>query len=72
MSQKLLRLQDVIEKTRIGRASIYVRMGRGEFPRPMKLSRRTAVWPEDLIDEWIAERREEAYGQPEAEQCPSA
>jgi predicted DNA-binding transcriptional regulator AlpA len=31
-------------------------MEQGRFPRPVKLSERVNVWPDNEVDAWIAER----------------
>lgn len=56
---KLLRMPDLIERGLGSRSSIYARMDRGEFPRPVKIGRING-WPEPeiegLIESLIAER----------------
>jgi prophage regulatory protein len=52
---KLLRLPDLIARGLGSRSSIYVRMERGEFPRPIKIGRING-WPEHEIDAWIEQR----------------
>ena len=55
---RLLRLPEVIERTRLSRSTIYLRMKLKEasFPRPINLGPRTVVWMESEIEEWIEER----------------
>lgn len=53
---RLLRLPAVIERTGLGRDSVY-RLGKaGLFPRPRKLTERSSAWREDEIQEWIDSR----------------
>ena len=52
---KLLRLPDLIARGLGSRSSIYVRMERGEFPRPVKIGRLNG-WLEHEIDAWIEAR----------------
>ncbi len=54
--ERLLRLPDVESLTGLRKSSIYDAMRRGEFPQPVKLSRRAVCWPESRIQSWIAER----------------
>lgn len=54
--RRLLRLPEVEAKVRLRRSSIYALMGRGKFPKAIKLSRRAVCWPEHVIDAWIEER----------------
>ena len=55
-SERLLRLPDVESLTGLRKSSIYDAMRRGEFPQPVKLSRRAVCWPESRIQAWIAQR----------------
>ena len=52
---KLLRLPDLIARGLGSRSSIYLRMDRGEFPKPVKIGRLNG-WPESEIDAWIEAR----------------
>lgn len=54
--ERLLRLPDVESLVGLRKSSIYDAMKRGEFPSPVKLSRRAVCWPASAIDAWIAER----------------
>lgn len=54
--ERLLRLPDVEARVGLRRSSIYDAVKRGEFPAPVKLSRRAVCWPASAIDAWIAER----------------
>ena len=58
MPQDLLRLPQVIQRTGLGRASIYAAIKRGEFPKSIQLSPRSVAWPSGDIDAWIASRIE--------------
>ena len=57
---RLLRLRDVIERTGLARSTIYELMAEDEFPRSVKLGRRTVAWHEADINEWIETRPETA------------
>jgi prophage regulatory protein len=52
----LLRIHQVEERVGLRRSSIYEYIKRGEFPAPLKLSRRYVCWPETAIDKWINDR----------------
>lgn len=54
--ERLLRLPEVESLVGMRKSSIYGAMRRGEFPAPVKLSRRAVCWPASAIDAWIAER----------------
>ena len=52
---RLLRLPQVIERTGLGRSSIYERVAAGTFPRAVELGASRA-WLESEVDAWIAAR----------------
>lgn len=52
----IIRMPQLVEKTRISRAHVYNLIGRGEFPRPIRLGRRAVGWREDEIEAWLASR----------------
>ncbi len=54
--ERLLRLPDVEALTGLRKSSIYDAMRRGEFPHPVKLSRRAVCWPLSSVQSWIADR----------------
>lgn len=54
--ERLLRLPEVESMVGLRKSSIYDAMKRGEFPAPVKLSRRAVCWPASAIDRWISER----------------
>ncbi len=63
--RRILRLPATIEKTGLGRDSIY-RLGRDResgFPKPVKLSERASGWFEDELDTWLAKRAAERDAQ---------
>ncbi|HLS81310.1 MAG TPA: AlpA family phage regulatory protein [Steroidobacter sp.] len=54
--RRILRLPQVIDKTGLGRDSIY-RGGREDwFPKPVKISERASGWFEDEIDAYLERR----------------
>lgn len=56
MAERHYRRPAVEEITGLSRSTIYDKMSRGEFPRPVKLSDRIVAWPESRIDAWLSER----------------
>lgn len=54
--ERLLRLPDVEALVGLRKSSIYDAVKRGEFPAPVKLSRRAVCWPASAIDAWITDR----------------
>jgi prophage regulatory protein len=52
----ILRRPEVSRRTGLSRSSLYIHMKRGEFPRPLHLSRRSVGWLEADIANWIESR----------------
>lgn len=59
---KLLRLPSTMERTGLGKSSIYAGVKAGTFPAPVRLSARAVAWRETDIDRWINERTTIAGG----------
>ena len=56
MPLKLLKLAVVCERTCLSKSTLYAKIGRGEFPKPVHVGERVRGWPEHVIDAWIEER----------------
>jgi prophage regulatory protein len=52
VQSRFLRLPAVTDLTGIKRSAIYKRIAEGTFPRPIKLSERCSVWPEQEVLDW--------------------
>jgi len=55
----ILRLPDVKRSTGLSRSTIYLRITRGTFPKPVSLGGRAVGWLEAEVQQWL-ERRMEA------------
>lgn len=67
---EVLRLADVIRATGLRRSTIYERVARGTFPRPLRLSDRAVGWLSDEVRAWVHERiRERDAAHPPARQA---
>ena len=55
----ILRLPDVKRSTGLSRSTIYLRITRGTFPKPVSLGGRAVGWLEAEVQQWL-ERRIEA------------
>lgn len=55
MSTILLSFEDVAFRVGLGRTRIYAGVTAGDFPKPVKIGRRS-LWVEAEIDQWIADR----------------
>lgn len=56
MAQKHLRRRAVEEVTGLSRSTLYDLMGRGLFPRPIRLTAKAVAWPETEIVAWLESR----------------
>lgn len=56
----MLRLPDVLQPLGISRATAYSWLKKGQFPRPVKLSPRIAVWSGCELNDWLQKRAEGA------------
>lgn len=55
-SGRLLRLPEVILKVGIKKDSIYKRMAKNEFPKPVSLGGRAVAWVGSEIDQYISDK----------------
>lgn len=53
---KFLRLNQVIDRTGLGRDSIYRMAKKGTFPKPRRLSARASGWLESEVSDWVKSR----------------
>jgi len=53
----VLRIKATMAKTGVPRATIYLYMKKGMFPKPIKLGVRSVGWIESEIDEWLKARQ---------------
>jgi prophage regulatory protein len=56
MSNKIIRLLAVKEKTGLSRSSIYLRMSKEEFPHSISLGDRAVGWVEAHIEKWLEDK----------------
>ena len=47
-----LRRSEVQRRTGLSRSTIYLRIKKGTFPKPVKLGERSVGWVESEIDDW--------------------
>ena len=52
MSETFLRINDVCRVTGLPRATIYEMVGKGKFPRQVRLSPRAVGWLQSEIQTW--------------------
>jgi len=56
---KIIRLQQVMEMTGLGRSTVYKYVSGSLFPKPIPLGGRSVGWLESEVKEWILDRIEE-------------
>ena len=56
MPEAFMKLPEVIATVRLGKTTIYDMIKRGEFPRQVKISRKTALWDKAKIEAWMKEK----------------
>ena len=61
-NSNLLRLQQVMDRTGLGRSSIYAMARKGEFPKPIKIGLRSSAWLENEIRDWVRDKILESRG----------
>jgi len=52
----ILKIQDVVHKCNLSKATIYKKAKEGTFPKQIKLSERSSGWLESEINDWIASK----------------
>ena len=60
MSHKVLRLPAIKEQTGLSRSTIYLRIKKGNFPKPISLGDRAVGWLEKDINDWLEQRIKES------------
>lgn len=55
MTDKFLRLPDVIAISGLRKSTIYELIKKREFPAPIHIRKKAAVWPEGCIRQWQAD-----------------
>nr|WP_166939373.1 AlpA family phage regulatory protein [Sphingopyxis panaciterrae] len=54
--ERFLRMQSVLDRTGLSRATLYRQIRDGNFPRQLQLTRRCVAWRESEVQSWMAER----------------
>ena len=55
-SSSILRRKQVESRTGLSRSTIYLRIKKGTFPKPIKLGERAVGWLESEIYDWLDEK----------------
>jgi len=60
MTDRFLKLREVIAMTGLSRTTIYRKMGEGAFPKPFALSPACVRWRETHISAWMGNFQQKA------------
>jgi prophage regulatory protein len=60
MSERIVKLPEVLDRTGLSRTAVYACMAAGTFPAPVKLNARAVGWKSTDLDAWITGVRDEA------------
>jgi prophage regulatory protein len=52
-TDRILRINAVLEMTGLSRSTLYRKIERGEFPKQIKLSERCAGWRQSAVNAWM-------------------
>ena len=55
MSNRLIRIKDVMDRTGLARSTVYKYISLGQLPQPIKLGTRAVAWVEREVEAWICE-----------------
>ncbi len=58
MAITILRLPAVKARTGLSRSTIYLRISRSSFPKPVSLGGRAVGWVESELDDWLSQQIE--------------
>ena len=55
-SERIVRMEELLRRLQISRATVYRWLDEGRFPRPVRLGERTIGWKESSLAGWLADR----------------
>ncbi|EPW7004599.1 AlpA family transcriptional regulator [Vibrio parahaemolyticus] len=56
MSNKIIRLPEVMKETGLSRSTIYLRMSKSDFPQSISLGDRAVGWLQGEVNQWLEQR----------------
>lgn len=60
---KFYRIPELCEITGLSESGLYKLIRENRFPKGVKLTSRATGWPNDLVEEWVAERLKQSTKQ---------
>ena len=55
-TERFIKLPEVMNKTGLGRSTIYASMKAGDFPKSIQLNKKNSVWLESEINDWMTDK----------------
>ena len=55
-TDRLLRIREVLNITRLSRATLYLMINEGDFPPPVRLRARAVAWRASQVQAWMDTR----------------
>ena len=52
----IIRLPEVLNRTGLGRSTVYLKIANGTFPKPISLGARAVGWLESDVTNWVLEQ----------------
>ena len=52
----LMRKEEVLQYINLSSSTLYYLIDKGDFPKPIKIGKRTVAWFQEEIDRWINSR----------------
>jgi len=59
MTEKILRLPEMLEMTGMKRSTVYEKIKKNQFPKPIPLTERCSGWLESEVLSWINDLKKE-------------
>ena len=63
----LLTVQDVAEALHVARSTVYKLIQSGEFPKPIKLGKKSIRWRPSAVESYITKLEREQFGETETQ-----
>ena len=54
--QQMLRLPEVLKLVGLSKSTIYLRIGEGDFPAPVRIGAKAVAWRRDELEAWLSSR----------------
>lgn len=60
LHDRLIRMPDVLNITGCQKSTIYLMIEKGQFPAPVRISKKYVAWPESAVLQWVQDRINDA------------